>query len=113
MNKKEIRKNIVENMEKVVRFVRREKRIRNIEELWINKIRIDEENQIAYAEYEGKSRIGYILIDIVEKTRISTDNRLNCRNGDEIYNSCRNLVNHGNRLWIKDKNIVEFRFRKH
>ena len=33
MNKKELRKNLVENMEKLVRFVEREKRIRKFEEL--------------------------------------------------------------------------------
>ena len=112
MNKKEMRKNIVENMDKMVIFVKREKRIRNFEELWINIVRIDEKNQVAYAEYEGKSQIGFILIDIVEKTRITIDNHLNCRNGDEIYNSCLNLVNHGKKYYIKDKDIVEFRFRK-
>ena len=31
MNKKELRKNVVENMEKLVRFVEREKRIRKFE----------------------------------------------------------------------------------
>ena len=42
MNKKELRKNLVENMEKLVRFVEREKRIRKFEELKINMVRIDE-----------------------------------------------------------------------
>ena len=112
MNKKEMRKNIVENMDKIVRFVEREKRIRKSEELKINMIRIDEKNQTMLAEYEGKSRIGFILIDIVKKTSISRINRIYCRNSEEIENSCINLVHHGEKHYLKDKNIVEFRFRK-
>ena len=45
MNKKELRKNLVENMEKLVRFVEREKRIRKFEELKINMVRIDKKNK--------------------------------------------------------------------
>ena len=112
MNKKEMRKNIVENMDKMVRFVEREKRIRKFEELRINMVRIDEKNQTMYMEYEGKSIIGFILVDIVEKTRIAIGNERNCRNGENIYNSCINLIHHGEKHYLKDKNIVEFRFRK-
>ena len=88
MNKKEMRKNIVENMDKIVRFVEREKRVRKFEELRINMVRIDEKNQTMYMEYEGKSIIGFILVDIVEKTRIAIGNERNCRSLAKVKNFC-------------------------
>ena len=69
MNKKELRKNLVENMEKLVRFVEREKRIRKFEELKINMVRIDEKNKTMLVQYEGISRIGNIFIDYENKCR--------------------------------------------
>ena len=110
MNKKELRKSIVENMEKIVRFVEREKRIRKFEELKINMIRIDEKNKTMLVQYEGISRIGNIFIDYEKKCQITP---FSCSgNTDEIVNSCINLAHHGEKHFIKDKNIVEFRFRK-
>ena len=111
MNKKELRKNLVENMEKLVRFVEREKRIRKFEELKINMVRIDEKNKTMLVQYEGISRIGNIFIDIENKCRITPFSRY-CRNTDEVANSCINLAHHGEKHFIKDKNIVEFRFKK-
>ena len=111
MNKKELRKSIVENMDKIVRFVEREKRIRKFEEIRVNMMRIDEANRTMLIEYEGNSIIGRIFVDYENKCRITPFSRY-CRNTEEVANSCINLAHHGEKHFMKDKNIVEFRFRK-
>ena len=74
-------------------------------------VRIDEKNKTMLVQYEGISRIGNIFIDYENKCRITPFSRY-CRNTDEVANSCINLAHHGEKHFMKDKNIVEFRFRK-
>lgn len=109
MNKKEMRKNIVENMDKMVRLVEKEKHIPRRDEICIKKVRIDEKWNTMYIQYEGNTRIGFLLYNFVEKESLIINSWIY---GDDIANSCRNLVHYGDRYWIKDKDIVEFRFRK-
>ena len=111
MNKKELRKKLVENMEKLVRFVEREKRIRKFEEIKVNMVRIDEKNKTMLVQYEGISRIGNIFIDYENKCRITPFSRY-CRSADGVAKSCINLAHQGEKHFMKDKNSVELRFRK-
>ena len=55
MNRKQIRSELLKNMNKIVNMIKYEKKIN--EEIWINKVRIDIENDLVYFQYEGKTRV--------------------------------------------------------
>ena len=109
MKRKNMRKIVVENMDNMVNAVRKCKNISEKEELWINKVRIDQKWNTMYIEYEGKTRIGFLLYDFVEKEKLLLNSWIF---GQDIVNSCLNLINHSNKYWAKDRDIVEFRFKK-
>ena len=104
MNKKEMRKEIIKNMDKIVNMVKKEKRINKNENIWINKVRINLENELIYIQYEGNTRIGFIIYCLNHKTDI---NKLFMYDNDQQATAEINLIkNHRN------KNIIEFRFKK-
>ena len=102
MNKKEMRKEIIENMDKIIDMIKREKRIK--ENIWINKVRIDIENELIYFQYEGNTRVGFLVYCLCHKTDI---NKLFMYDNDKQATAEINLIkNHRN------KNIIEFRFKR-
>ena len=102
MNKKEMRKEIIKNMDKIVNMVKKEKRIK--ENIWITKIRINLENELIYFQYEGNKKVGFLVYCLCHKTDI---NKLFMYDNDQQGETEINLIkNH------RDKNIIEFRFRK-
>lgn len=105
------RKYFVEIKGNLEEMIRKERNLPRHEEICIKKARIDKINGIMYLEYEGKTRIGFILYDFVEKMNITSVSGNSWVLGDDKANSCRNLLNHGKKYWIKDKNIVEYRFK--
>ena len=90
MNRKQIRNELLRNMDKIIDMIKYEKRIK--EEIWINKIRVDIENDLVYFQYEGATRIGFLIY---------------CMNNNNQAETEINLIkNHRN------KDIFEFRFKK-
>ena len=104
MNKKEIRSELLKNMDKIINMIKYEKRIRKNENIWITKVRINLENELIYFQYEGATRVGFLVYCLNHRTDIDKlfmyDNEFQAE--AEI-----NLIK-GHR----DKNIIEFRFRK-
>lgn len=104
MNKKEMRKEILKNMDKIIDMVKYEKKINKNENIWINKVRIDIENKLIYFQYEGKTRVGFLVYCLCHKTDVD---KLFMYDNDQQGKAETNLIK-GHR----DKNIIEFRFRK-
>lgn len=104
MNKKEMRKEIIKNMDKIIDMVKYEKRVSKNENIWITKIRINLENRLIYFQYESNTRVGFLVYCLCHKTDI---NKLFMYDNDQQGEAEINLIkNH------RDKNIIEFRFRK-
>lgn len=104
MNKKNMRKELVKNMDKIIDMIKYEKRINKNENIWITKIRIDIENKLIYFQYEGNTRVGFLVYCLNHKTDI---NKLFMYDNDQQGEAEINLIkNH------RDKNIIEFRFFK-
>ena len=97
MNRKQIRVEILKNMDKIIDMIKREKKIK--EELWINKIRVDLKNDLVYFQYEGDTRVGFLVYNLIHNTDIE---KLFMYGESEI-----DLIK-GHRK----ENIFEFRFRK-
>ncbi len=87
MNRRKIRNELLNNMNKLIDIVRQEKQIK--ENIWITKVRINLEYNLLYIQYEGDTRVGCLIYDYT----------------DDIQEA--NLIkNYG------DKSIIGFRFRK-
>ena len=104
MNRKEIRSELLKNMDKIVNMVKYEKRINKNENIWITKIRINLENELIYFQYEGATKVGFLVYCLCHKTDI---NKLFMYDNDNQGKAEINLIK-GHR----NKNIIEFRFRK-
>ena len=92
MNRKQIRVEILKNMDKIVDMIKREKRIN--ENIWINKIRIDLENDLVYFQYEGDTRVGFLVYNLIHNTDQQGESEIDLIKGH------------------RKENIFEFRFRK-
>lgn len=92
MNRKQIRVEILKNMDKIVDMIKREKRIK--ENIWINKIRIDLENNLVYFQYEGDTRVGFLVYNLIHNTDQQGESEIDLIKGH------------------RKENIFEFRFRK-
>ena len=101
MNKKNMRKELVKNMDKIIDMIKYEKRIKD--NIWITKIRINLENRLIYFQYEGNTRVGFLVYSLNHKTDID---KLFMYDNDQQGEAEINLIK-GHR-----KNIIEFRFRK-
>lgn len=104
MNKKEIRSELLKNMDKIVDMIKYEKRIRKNENIWITKIRINLENELIYFQYEGATRVGFLVYCLNHRTDID---KLFMYDTDTQATAEINLIK-GHRK----ENIFEFRFRK-
>lgn len=104
MNKKEIRSELLKNMDKILDMIKYEKRIRKNENIWITKVRINLENELIYFQYEGATRVGFLVYCLNHRTDI---NKLFMYDNDKQAETEINLIK-GHR----NKNIIEFRFRK-
>lgn len=102
MNRKQIRVEILRNMDKIIDMIKREKRIN--ENIWINKIRVDFKNDLVYFQYEGDTRVGFLVYNLIHNTDIE---KLFMYDNDTQAESEINLIK-GHRK----ENIFEFRFRK-
>lgn len=102
MNRKQIRAEILKNMDKIIDMIKREKKIK--EELWINKIRVDLKNDLVYFQYEGVTRVGFLIYCMNHRTDIE---KLFMYDNDQQATAEINLIK-GHR----NKDIFEFRFRK-
>ena len=102
MNRKQIRVEILKNMDKIIDMIKREKKIK--EELWINKIRVDFKNDLVYFQYEGSTRVGFLIYCMNHRTDIE---KLFMYDNDQQAEAEINLIK-GHRK----ENIFEFRFRK-
>ena len=102
MNRKQIRVEILKNMDKIIDMIKREKRIN--ENIWINKIRVDFKNDLVYFQYEGDTRVGFLVYNLIHNTDIE---KLFMYDNDTQAESEINLIK-GHRK----ENIFEFRFRK-
>ena len=102
MNRKKMRNELLRNMDKIIDMIKREKRIN--ENIWINKIRVDIENDLVYFQYEGDTRVGFLVYCINHRTDIE---KLFMYDNDEQATVEINLIK-GHRK----ENIFEFRFRK-
>ena len=104
MNKKEMRSELLKNMDKIIDMIKYEKRIKKNENIWINKVRINLENELIYFQYEGVTRVGFLVYCLNHGTDID---KLFMYDNDQQAEAEINLIkNH------RDKNIIEFRFRK-
>ena len=102
MNRKHIRSELLKNMDKIVDMIKYEKRIN--EEIWINKVRIDIKNDLVYFQYEGKTRVGFLVYNLIHNTDIE---KLFMYDTDRQAESEINLIK-GHR----NKDIFEFRFKR-
>ena len=102
MNRKQIREELLRNMDKIIDMIKREKRIK--ENIWINKIRIDLENNLVYFQYEGDTRVGFLVYNLIHNT---DSEKLFMYDTDQQGESEIDLIK-GHRK----ENIFEFRFRK-
>ena len=102
MNRRKMREELLRNMDKIIDMIKREKKIK--EELWINKIRVDIKNDLVYFQYEGNTRVGFLIYCMNHKTDIE---KLFMYDNDTQAESEINLIK-GHRK----ENIFEFRFRK-
>jgi hypothetical protein len=101
MNRRKMREELLRNMDKIIDMIKREKKIK--EELWINKIRVDFENDLVYFQYEGDTRVGFLVYNLIHNTDIK---KLFMYDTDTQGESEINLIK-GHR----EKGILEFRFR--
>lgn len=92
MNRKQIRVEILRNMDKIIDMIKREKKIK--EELWINKIRVDLKNDLVYFQYEGDTRVGFLVYNLIHDTDQQSESEIDLIKGH------------------RKENIFEFRFRK-
>ena len=92
MNRKQIRNELLRNMDKIIDMIKREKKIK--ENIWINKIRVDIENDLVYFQYEGATRVGFLIYC------------MNYDNNSQAETEINLIKNHRN------KDIFEFRFKK-
>ena len=104
MNKKEIRSELLKNMDKIIDMIKYEKRIRKNENIWITKVRINLENELIYFQYEGATRVGFLVYCLRHRTDID---KLFMYDNDFQGKAEINLIK-GHR----GKDIIEFRFRK-
>lgn len=104
MNKKNMRKELVKNMDKIIDMVKYEKKINKNENIWINKVRIDIKNELVYFQYEGNTRVGFLVYCLCHKIDI---NKLFMYDNDQQPEAEINLIK-GHR----NKDIIEFRFFK-
>lgn len=102
MNRKQIRVEILRNMDKIIDMIKREKRIN--ENIWINKIRVDFKNDLVYFQYEGDTRVGFLVYNLIHNTDIK---KLFMYDNDTQAESEINLIK-GHRK----ENIFEFRFKR-
>ena len=109
MNRKQIRKQFLEGCYDAI--------VRDIEancpydvKVRLTTVRIDTITKIAYILYDSHTICGiryYDLYNMEDITRISYSIE---HLGDEGVNSCRDLKNYRKAHYIKNENIVEFRF---
>ena len=92
MNRKQIRVEILRNMDKIIDMIKREKRIN--ENIWINKIRVDFKNDLVYFQYEGDTRVGFLVYNLIHNTDQQGESEIDLIKGH------------------RKENIFEFRFRK-
>lgn len=92
MNRKQIREELLRNMDKIIDMIKREKRIN--ENIWINKIRVDLENDLVYFQYEGDTRVGFLVYNLIHNTDQQGESEIDLIKGH------------------RKENIFEFRFRK-
>ena len=92
MNRKQIRVELLRNMDKIIDMIKREKRIN--ENIWINKIRVDIENDLVYFQYEGDTRVGFLVYNLIHNTDQQGESEIDLIKGH------------------RKENIFEFRFRK-
>ena len=102
MNRKQIRSELLKNMDKIIDMIKHEKKIN--EKLWINKIRVDIKNDLVYFQYEGTTRVGFLIYCMNHKTDID---KLFMYDNDQQAEGEINLIK-GHR----NKDIFEFRFKK-
>ena len=102
MNRRKIRNELLNNMDKIIGMIKYEKRIK--ENIWINKIRINLENELIYFQYEGATRVGFLIYYLNHRTDID---KLFMYDNDQQATAEINLIK-GHR----NKDIIEFRFRK-
>ena len=108
MNKKQLRKQFLEECyEPIAREI--EARCPYDAKVRLTTVRIDTSTKIAYILYDSHTICGiryYDLYNMEDITKISDREHL----GDEGVNSCRDLKNYRKPHYIKNENIVEFRF---
>lgn len=102
MNRRKMREELLRNMDKIIDMIKYEKKIK--ENIWINKIRVDIKNDLVYFQYEGNTRVGFLIYCMNHKTDIE---KLFMYDNDTQAESEINLTK-GHRK----ENIFEFRFRK-
>ena len=102
MNRKQIREEILKNMNKIIDMIKYEKRIK--EELWINKVRINLKNDLVYFQYEGATRVGVLVYCMNHRTDIE---KLFMYDNDSQAEAEISLIK-----GHKSKDILEFRFKK-
>ena len=102
MNRRKMREELLRNMDKIIDMIKREKRIN--ENIWINKIRVDFKNDLVYFQYEGDTRVGFLVYNLIHNTDIE---KLFMYDTDQQATAEINLIK-GHRK----ENIFEFRFRK-
>lgn len=109
MNKKQLRKQFLEECyEPIARDI--ESKCPYDVKVRLTTVRIDASTKIAYILYDSHTICGikyYDLYNMEDITRISYSIE---HLGDEGVNSCRDLKNHRKAHYIKNENIVEFRF---
>ena len=109
MNRKQIRKQFLEECyEPIARDI--ESKCPYDVKVRLTTVRIDTITKIAYIVYDSHTICGiryYDLYNMEDITRISYSIE---HLGDEGVNSCRDLKNHRKAHYIKNENIVEFRF---
>ena len=108
MNRKQLRKQFLEECyEPIAREI--EARCPYYVKVRLTTVRIDTSTKIAYILYDSHTICGiryYDLYNMEDITKISDREHL----VDEGVNSCRDLKNYRKAHYIKNENIVEFRF---
>ena len=92
MNRRKMREELLRNMDKIIDMIKREKRIN--ENIWINKIRVDIENDLVYFQYEGDTRVGFLVYNLIHNTDQQGESEIDLIKGH------------------RKENLFEFRFRK-
>ena len=102
MNRRKMREELLKNMDKIVNMIKYEKRIK--ENIWINKIRVDIKNDLVYFQYEGATRVGFLIYCMNHRTDI--DKLFMYDNDNQAEGEINLIKGHRN------KDIFEFRFKK-